>query len=166
MIPADRIKAVCDALLDAVVAYYAEQNVTLPDRRYVANGLPAIDCEQLTVFCESTVGITGTPLGENPTEWFRDAGHAMRAGIFAVTLNRCVPVLDDDGDPPPVTDEDTSSAEIYGDAVMVLNALIAAEEAGQLPEHGSIVFRGWTNDNAEGGIGGGTLRVSISLAGL
>lgn len=166
MIPAGRVKAIADALLTAVVAHYAEEGVELPERRYVANGLPAFDCEQVTVFCENTVGITGTPLGENPTEWLRDAGHAMRAGIFAVSIIRCVPTLDDEGDPPSVEAEDESAALIYADAVRVLNALVAAEVAGELPEHGSIVFRGWTNENAQGGLGGGTLRASISLAGL
>lgn len=166
MIPASRIFDIADACLDAVVAHYAEKAVELPERRYVANGLPAFDCEQVTVFCESTSGISGSPAIEVATEQFRDAGHAMRLGVFAVSIIRCVPTLDDEGDPPTVADENESSALIYGDAVLVLNALIAAEEAGQLPEHGSIVFRGWTNENAQGGLGGGTLRAAISLAGL
>lgn len=166
MIPGDRIYALALACLDAVIAHYITEGVELPERRYVANGLPAFDCEQVTVFCENTVGITGTPTAENPTEWFHDAGHAMRAGIFAVSIIRCVPVLDDDGDPPPVAEENTSAALIYGDAVRVLNALIAAEAAGDLPGGGSVVFRGWTNENAQGGVGGGTLRAAISLAGI
>lgn len=166
MIPADRIYALATACLDAVVAHYITEGVELPERRYVANGLPAFDCEQVTVFVENTVGITGTPTVENPTEWFRDAGHAMRAGIFAVSIIRCVPTMDDEGNPPPVAEENESSQLIYADTVLVLNALIAAEEAGDLPGGGSVVFRGWTNENAQGGLGGGTLRASISLAGI
>lgn len=166
MIPADRIKAIADAMLAAIVFHYIEEGVDLPARQYVANGLPAFDCEQVTVFCENTVGIQGSPLAEFPSEQFRDAGHAMRAGIFAVTIIRCVPMLDDDGDPPAVEAEDESAALIYGDAVRALNALIGAEERGDLPGCGSVVFQRWTNENAQGGLGGGTLRVAISLAGL
>lgn len=166
MIPDSRIFDIAQACLDAVVAHYLTEAVDLPDRQYVSNGLPAFDCEQITVHVENTFGITGTPLGENPTDQYRDAGHAMRAGVFAITIIRCVPMLDDDGNAPTVAREVTASQAIYADAVLVLNALIVAEGNGDLPGCGAIVFRSWTNENPQGGYGGGTLRVSISLAGL
>lgn len=166
MIPPDRIYAIADACLDAVVAHYATLGTELPARQYVANGTPAYDCEQLTVNVESTAPITGSPLNEIASDLIRDAGHAMRSGLYAVTILRCIPTLDDEGDPPPVTDEAASSALIYADAVNVLNALIAAEIAGEIPGHGSVVFRGWQSVEPQGGLGGGILRVSISLAGL
>lgn len=166
MIPESRIFDIAQACLDAVVAHYITEGVVLPDRQYVSNGLPAFDCEQVTVHVPETFGITGTPLGENPSDQYRDAGHAMRAGIFAVTIVRCVPTIDDNGQPPAVALEVTASQVIYADAVLSLNALIVAEGAGDLPGCGSVVFRSWTNENPQGGFGGGTLRVAISLAGL
>lgn len=164
MIPASRIFAIADACLDAVVAHYIAAGVSLPARQYVANGLPSFDCEQITVFVENTYGIQGSPLAENPAAQLRDAGHAMRAAVFAITIVRCVPVLDDEGDPPSPADESASAAEIYADATLCLNALVAAEVAGGLPGCGSVAFLQWRNENAQGGLGGGTLRVAVSLS--
>lgn len=170
MIPADRIFDIATACLEAVEAHYGSEGYDLPARRYVANGLPAFDLtedqecdEQVTVFCESTYGIQGSPLIEDPREQLADAGHAMRAGIFAITVVRCVPTIDDSTAIPTVAEENASSQEIYADAVLTLNALVAAQRAGELPGCGSITFLRWTNENAQGGVGAGTLRVAIAL---
>ena len=173
MIPADRIYAIAEALLAAVEAHYLDPTIAadLPGRRYVANGLPAFDAtddgecdEQLTVFCETTYGIQGSPLLENPEARLADLGHAMRAAVFAVTIVRCVPTLSDQGTLPTVEAENESSSLIYEDAVLMLNALLVAERAGDLPGCGSVAFLRWQNENAQGGVGGGTLRVVVSLS--
>lgn len=171
MIPTGRLYDVAEACKTAVVAYYTAQAETLPDRRYVANGLPAFDLtdegdcdEQFTVFVENTYGISGPPLLEDPNAQLGDAGHAMRAATVALTIVRCVPTIDDSGSIPTVAEEEASAEQIYADAVLMLNALIVAERAGDLAGCGSVTFLRWTNENAQGGVGGGTLRVAISLS--
>lgn len=171
MIPASRIYDIAAACLAAIEDWYTTEGADLPDRRYVANGLPAFDLteeqdcdEQVTVFCEATYGIQGSPLVENPSEILADLGHAMRAGVFAVTIVRCVPTIDDQQTIPTVDEEDASARQIYEDAVHMLNALVAAERAGDLAGCGSVTFLRWTNENAQGGVGAGTLRVAISLS--
>ncbi len=173
-IPASRIFDIAAACLQAVVDHYATEGADLPARQYVANGLPAFDMteggecdEQVTVFVESTYGIGGDPIIEDPRHQFPDLSHAMRAGVFAVTIVRCVPMIDDSSGNPviPSPEEETESAAlIYEDAVLMLNALVEAERAGELPGCGSVSFMRWTNENAQGGVGGGTLRVAISLS--
>ena len=174
MIPTTRLCDVAQACLDAVVDYYTAEGQDLPERRYVANGLPAFDatdeghCDgQLTVFVEATYGIEGNPLQENPNALLGDAGHAMRAAVLAVTIIRCVPTVGGEGHSPqiPSAAEETASArEIYEDAVLMFNALLSAERAGTLPGCGSVAFLRWVNENAQGGVGGGTLRVAVSLS--
>lgn len=171
MIPSTRIFEIAEACLAAVVAHYTTEGADLPARQYVANGLPAFDVtedgecdEQVTVFCEATYGIQGSPLIENPEAKLADLGHAMRAGVFAITIVRCVPTLSDELAIPTVEAENESAAVIYEDAVLMLNALIVAERAGALPGCGSVAFLRWQNENAQGGVGGGTLRVAISLS--
>lgn len=173
MIPPSRLFDIAQACLDAVVAHYASEGYDLPSRQYVANGLPAFDAtedgdcdEQVTVYVESTYGIAASPLIEAPEPLLPEAGHALRAGVFVITIVRCVPTIEEHGHGtiPTPADETASAQQIYEDAVLTLNALIAAERAGELPGCGSVVFLRWQNENAQGGVGGGSLRVAISLS--
>jgi hypothetical protein len=81
---------------------------------------------------------------------------------------RCTPAMPDtEGDQIvlPSTDEEQAAARtLYEDGQRVLNALIAAERAGELPGCHSLVFQSWGTLGPEGGLVAGELRVRVGLA--
>lgn len=73
------------ATLDAIVEVFEEEGVDLPDRRYVAFGTVAADCEQLTVALDQHY--MGTP-GGDPNALTRCGGPrtvAMTVQLFRTT---------------------------------------------------------------------------------
>ena len=159
--PATRIMDVCEDLRDAVVTYHGG---TLPDRQFVSAGAPAWDCELLAVWCETTIGVEGSPELEGLSAASAGAAHTMRAGTFVVTLTRCAAQMDDSGKPPTEAEEETAATELYGDAQRTLNALIEAERAGDLPSCHGIAFSSWTVIGPDGGYVAGELRVQVALS--
>lgn len=97
-------------LLAHVVAHYEAAPpgtvAPLPARRAVLPGDPrsvAWDCEQLTISLDgigygqavdAQAGGPGTPIG------FPLSATALRHAVFAVSLVRCTPVMDEQGNPP------------------------------------------------------------------
>lgn len=162
-----RIFDLCSTIRDQIVEYYAAQGVELPERQYVADshlGI-AIDCPQLAVACEGTIGVEGHPVFQTNEALTKGAGWAMRAGTFAVTIARCAAEQDDEGH-TEVEDEEASAAAIYTDATLMLNALVTAAKAGELPGCGQLVFLSWRaaeEVNAE--LAASVLRVQIGLTG-
>lgn len=163
--PATRIYDVCADLLGAVVNNHGG---TLPDRQFVSPGAPAFDCEGLMVWCERTAGFDGDVLVETTTSILPGASHTMRAGTFVVTLTRCAPnVVSDDGGnlTLPTTDEEDEAAQlVYEDGQRVLNALVEAEKAGELPLCHSLAFIDWRVLGPYMGFVAGELRVRVGLA--
>ncbi len=163
--PASRIYDVCGDLLGAVIAHHGG---SLPARAYISGGPPAWDCELLATWCENTVGIDGNVAQEQQQPLARHAGHTMRAGVFVVTLVRCTPALPDtEGDQivlPSVAEEQAAARTLYEDGQRTLNALVAAERAGELPGCNSLVFQQWSTLGPEGGLVAGELRVRVGLA--
>jgi hypothetical protein len=163
--PASRIYDVCADVLGAVIDRHG---APLPDRAYVSAGPPAWDCELLATWCETTAGQAGNAAADVVEPLRSHAGHTMRTGVFVVTLVRCTPALPDvEGDQVvlPSTDEEQAAArELYEDAQRVLNALVAAEKAGELPTCNGMAFAGWNTLGPEGGLVAGELRVRIGLA--
>lgn len=115
------------AALAAVEAEYATAGVDLPARRYVAEGPPAYDCEQVvlafvrlypgTAFAEDAPGL---------------AQRAMfpRSATLALHIVRCIPVLSDRGKPPTVPQLDGSAASIMTDVLLAPVSLVRAWHAG------------------------------------
>jgi len=163
--PVTRIYDTCQQLLDAVVAGHTG---TLPERRYVSAGAPAWDCELVAVWCERTFGVAGDPAVEVIDPLASSAGHTMRAGTFVVTIARCTAaVVDANGDQitlPSVDEEEAAAAELYQDAQAVINALVAAERAGDLPGCHGVAFESWGPLGPEGGFVAGELRVRVGLS--
>lgn len=159
---ADRAYAVARNVLDQLEAILtADASLpAIPERRYVAIGLPALDCAQLVVSIDRITGHEGNPAVEtnNPVRCL-----TMRAVELSVWLLRCVPVVDDDGNPPEPLDIEASSAEIAMDPIRVLDAILAAYQAGDLGHLWGLVFLDWRSLTPQGGLAGGQQRLRIDL---
>lgn len=164
-VPLSRLFDLALALLTAVEDGAAAEGVTLPARRYVAHMLPSADCDQLTVHVERTFGYEGALEAEQLLPQYARAGHALRGATYVVQLWRCVPALDDNGNPPTAAALQASAQEIDADAVLLVNSVLAAERAGDLPGCSGVAIENWTPLTASGGLGGGELRVRVTLGG-
>lgn len=165
----DRVWLLAQAVKTAIVAGYVTASVELPDHQFVAPGVPAWDCNDglLAVQVENTYGHSGSVGVQTAEPLLAMPGHALRGATIAIHLIRCVPTIDDDGGDDvsfPSADEEEDAAEvILRDAQLLLNVLVAAERAGDLPGCNSIVFLQWLNVEPLGGLGGGILRVQIGM---
>lgn len=163
--PVGRVYGVCTDLLLAVETYHGG---TLPDRRYVSASAPPWDCELLATWCETTAGSPGDPSVRSAEANSAGAAWAMRAGTFVVTLVRCVPIADLNGDEvvlPTTEDEQAAAQDLYEDAQRLLNALVSAYRAGELGTCHGLAFLDWRAIGPAGGLVAGELRVAVSLTG-
>lgn len=156
----DRIIGLARAALTAVENHFG---AALPERRYVSDGLIAFDCEQLAVQVERTFGQGGNIAGEQIEPLSASAGFAMRAATLAIWLLHCAPVVGDDGSPPSVTDIEASAEAVLVGAQRLLNALVAAQRAGELAGCHGLAFETWQGVGPDGGLVGGVLRVRVAL---
>lgn len=164
--PATRIYDLCDGLLAAVVTRHGSP---LPARQYVSAGAPAWDCELLATWCERTAGLASAdPNQEGAVAHTGEPTHAMRYGVFVLTLMRCTPAVPDtvgtEAVLPSVDEERAAAAQLYEDAQRMLNAVRAAEKAGELTECHSLAFMEWRTIGPDGGLVAGELRLRIGLA--
>lgn len=115
------------AALAAVEDEYAFADVALPARRYVAEGPPAYDCEQVVL--AFVRGYPGVPFAENAAGLAERAMY-VRSVTLALHVVRCIPVVDDKGRPPKVPALDASASLILTDAFLVPTSLVRAYHAG------------------------------------
>lgn len=137
-------------ILDKVVQHYAADvhpySQALPDRRYVAPGDSAAvawDCEQLTV------AIIGVGAG-----WAPDSGSStartgtpasvfgLRHAVYSITLVRCTPTVEEDGDAPPADLLHTAGLHYLRDVGLVSQALVEAGAEAKRLSQGAVVTAG------------------------
>jgi hypothetical protein len=133
-----------DHILGEVTAFFTANNVALPERQYIAPGLPSLDswdCEQCMV---GVVGIqnsgsrAGDP-GRAPKGGTPASVYTMRAVSYAIQIVRCVPVLDTRGNPPPPEDIDLAGRQQIVDMGLLSQCVVniaAAPPAWILPGAG------------------------------
>jgi hypothetical protein len=163
--PPDRLFDLAAAVFDAVVDHFAAAGEPLPDRRYIADGPPSWDCQQLTVHVERTYGTEGNVAAEVLAPV---ACLVLRGAVVAVEIVRCCPVVDSSGDEviiPPAAEIEETAHQKLRDAVLMTNAIVAAYRAEALPGCHGIAIENWVNSGPQGGLTGGVLRVRIDLAG-
>lgn len=151
---------------DAVAAWFDDpyHGLSLPDRRLITIGLPAADCELFAVAVESIVPIGGAAsLPSGLVDDRDEVAFYMRAMVVGLWVLRCAPILDDNGDPPTVDEEEAHADLVLGDHVQLELALDDALANGMLPGCGGFAFIGWESITAEGALGGGVLRVQVSM---
>lgn len=115
-------------ILADVRAFFASNNVDLPDRYYLAPGAPGLiawDCEQLVV---SLAGVLWG-INEDATQPIPQVGGG--AGIFeirhaqwSVQLVRCTPAMSDGGDPPAPASIQAAGELFVTDAGMLSQYLV------------------------------------------
>lgn len=145
-------------VLAALEGYYpaAPDGMALPERRYVSAGLPAWDCEQVTVRILRVLTHIGNLVAEVPVV-LEDPG--LRAVDIEIEIVRCCPTVESEGDEisvPAVEDEDASAQAVLTDAATVEAALFAAIEAGELGGCRSAALLSWTPKGPDGGLVAGT----------
>lgn len=151
------------AVLSAVETHYAAAGVELPDRRYVSDGLPAWDCEQVTVRVTRTFGTQGSVLAET---------NAVLGGLFhrtaelEVEVVRCAPTVTDEGAEvawPTANAIEQSAEAILDDAERVPLAIKQAFDAGNLGSCSGVSLMGWAGKGPDGTYVGGTLTLRVEL---
>ena len=155
----NHLAELAQTLLDVTVARFTAAGLDVPERQYIHAGEVAFDCPQLVVsFNRVYHGLPAAEVsGEVPCAVFRTAE-------FQITLNRCVPIFEDDGDPPDPSDLTAAGIEGMVDAWVLQQSLIEAYREGELQEIcfnlavGSVVAIG-----PEGGVGGVTCLVSMQV---
>lgn len=157
----DRWYVAADDVLAALVAGYVAQGVDLPDRQLVTPGLPAWDCDMLAVQVEREFSYSGSVAQEVIEPLTEAVAFAMRGAQLGITLLRCVPTSDEDGNPPTAASEQAAAELILTDSQRMLNVLVAAVRAGDIGGCNSVAFMEWVSQGPQGGLGGGLLRVRL-----
>lgn len=160
-------------LLDFCVVALDELPAGAPDRRYVAFGLPAIDCEQLTVHTFQ-MGEASTVPQESVMDTFRRANPYPRLNIdyLVVTIVRdCYPgpTLGSTPTTPDVDDLVAASQVLYADGWQIWNAVKAGIEDGELFTRAGCRFIGWQPMQPlgpEGNTAGWTFPLLVQLDGF
>lgn len=134
---------------------------TVPARRYVADGIPVWDCEQLTIFADAILPHQG-----NPFDQIARSGAAgcvtMQAAGFIIGHVRCVASATKATPTPSVAALDASGRAVLGDAAAIWDGIRNAMAVGTLPQK-QMGFGSWQAIEPAGGFGGGTLRIIAGL---
>lgn len=140
-----------------------------PDRAYVSPGPPAFDCEQLTAFSFTlTEAATSTPGGP-----LAPAQRVHRGAVLLLEVQlsivRCVPVIGEGGDAPPVADLAASALTLNRDVWALWNGLAAElrRDGSELAARCDGAFRvGAQALTASGGFGGWVVAYRVPIAGF
>lgn len=151
------------AIKMAVADHYAAQGVALPAWQQVLAWTPAYDCEMVAVYPEAAFAHDGSMNATDTAAAMADPAHAMRYARIAIAVVRCVPTLDDNGNPPATTVAEAAALPILTDALLVWDAVVAAQRAGTIPTCGSVAFESWASVEANGGLGGGVTRIRCAV---
>lgn len=160
-------------LLDFCVVALDELPAGAPERAYVATGLPAFDCEQLTVHAFQ-VGEAPTAPSATPMDLMRRANPYPRINLvyLVITIVReCYPGPVGGGPVgpslPEVADLVAASEKSYADAWQVWNALSAGLRDGGLFDQ--CTFVGWQPAQPAGPSGnmvGWTIPLQVQIDGF
>lgn len=113
------------AVMAELVGAYAEldaagdEEIKPPDRQYVWIGNPAVDCEQLVISYNRIY--TGVPAQEEAGPLYVPV--VQRVLEMKIEVHRCVPVIDEGGDPPDPAAMQAAAQTIVQDAWIVRRAL-------------------------------------------
>ncbi len=153
-----RVGDLADEVLDGVVAVFADAGVTLPSRQLVHAAEPADDCEQVAVWFGRL--FQGLP----PSETLTQQPHLVRSLEVNVRITRCVPVADDNGNPPSASSITAASHTIGIDMATLAYGLAEFHVDGDFLAAcqnlliGPVAPFAWT-----GGIGGCELALAIQV---
>jgi hypothetical protein len=128
-----RLFDAANAFLAYVVDAALDAGIDLPTRQIVTTAAPVEDCEQVSVTIRTvTTGIPGS-LQVDPAaigEYF--ACDPMWTMAFDAAITRCIPTINDAGEPPSPTQLLDAAEVSTGDAIILMEAVSrrAAERLG------------------------------------
>lgn len=162
MTVASRLFDLAVELRTSLVDYYAAAAgaPALPEPQYVVNAAfaqHALDCEQFVVAVDE--------FGPDPGAIVTADGGSRLYGSFAAGLTvaviRCVPTVDDGGNPPATSAVEASAADVLADLSLVVGGTAMWAAATDLCRYVNL-GRG-TPIGPDGGLGGVTLPVTVTL---
>lgn len=137
-----------------------------PSRVYLAPPGPPYDCDQLTV---ETASLGDAPLATTSTI---GAGKRITAAMnlvgFRVKLVRCVPTIDEDGNPPD-PDEESVAADLLNKSLWAIWTRVrTAQRAGELfgGDCDHLFYDGASPIDEEGGLAGYQIDFRAEIAGF
>jgi hypothetical protein len=120
----EAIHAAITGILDAIVVVYQDNDVSLPDRQYIAMNSVAHDCEQLTVAFQQMY--LGPPGGQLDTPLKCDAPRSI---VVQVQLARCVPIPNSRGQAPSIEQMNESTLIMTRDCMLLMEGVCASDAA-------------------------------------
>lgn len=159
----DRVWDALVAVLQAAEGALGAQGLSIPSRVYVSPGPPAADCDQLTAHAVSIMpGLPGqetAPYGLQST-----AGPVMRTLTVMVQIRRCVPVPNDQGQPPQASSLEAAAKIIARDGWTLWRGLVLAYMDGTLLGGcDRAAISAAIPSEAEGGLAGWDIEIAVQL---
>lgn len=162
---ASRLLDVAGEALDTLVA------LTLrgcPERAYVSPGLPAFDCEQLTVHISALVEEVTGPLQPNEATAQRMKFGRICMVTFTTTIVRDLCAITDQNAPPDARLEDTDARQLDCDAWSIWEMYYHRARAGTLlgADRCSLVRMQASHPvDPSGGVGGWLIQTQLQIDG-
>jgi hypothetical protein len=143
------------------------------DRAYVSPGVPAWDCEQLTVHAGGPVVADTAPLQPplQPGRRIEEVGMVNLVTITATVIRCCVPGPEAEGQTiyfPPAEDLDAVAKVILADCWAIWNHVATLKRAGTLwpPKTRELFFDPAVAVGASGGCAGWQMQMRVQLDGF
>lgn len=162
--------AVATRLLDVVAATAVDLDVDLPDRQYVTPGISggeAWDCEQVVVGAVAlNPGIASTAAAQlGAMMRVPDGGVAIADLTLRVEIVRAVPVMEDDGNPPPASSITSAAEAAFRDLALLREVVVRIQTGAALTdgERASMLISSIVPAGPSGGLAGVALQVAVDV---
>ena len=165
--PASDLYDAANELLVACQTVLATTAAGSPDRAYVSPGVPAFECDQLTVHAPLLGEEFTSPLNPAAASGHRDRYQRVNLATLVVTLVRCAPTSQDGGKAAETPDLDALAVTLLTDGWALWNGIMQLIREGVLFS----ACREKHFDSAaalplQGNVGGWTLTFRIHIPGF
>ena len=158
----------CRELLEASADALALGTTGAPSRQFVSAGMPAFDCEQLTVHAGGTTEAYTLPV-EPPMQPGLRASTTAAVNLvqMTVTIIRCATVQQNTKQSPPAASLDQDAQKTLADLWVIWNHLYTLKKADTLfpPDHRHMFFDPAVALPIQGGMAGWEIPFRVQLGG-
>ncbi len=158
----------CRELLEASAEALTFSLLGAPTRQFVSAGMPAFDCEQLTVHAGGTTEAYTLPV-EPPMQPGLRASVTQKLNLvqMTVTIIRCTTVIQDTKSVPPASKLDKDAQNTLADLWVIWNHLFTLKKADTLfpPQFREMFFDPAVALPIQGGIAGWEIPFRVELGG-